>query len=99
MCNREISLSERKKLQFYPLGDIHIGSPQFNEEFLEFWKKTFLGSSSEKIIYLQGDLLDCATKRLGNSSYKQTMSIDEQVEYIIKFHFFNYLRILYLFIH
>lgn len=85
MCNNEISLSERKKLQFYPLGDIHIGSPQFNEEFLEFWKKTFLGSSSEKIIYLQGDLLDCATKRLGNSSYKQTMSVDEQVEYIIKF--------------
>lgn len=81
----QIKLSKKKKLQIFPLGDIHIGSPQCNYEFLEKWKEVFKGTKSEKRIYLQGDLLDCAKKSLSNSSYKQTMSVDEQIEYFIKF--------------
>lgn len=78
------TLSRRKKLQIYPLGDLHIGSKFFNEDFFNLWLKTFKGSKSEKIIYLQGDLIDLATKRLGNSAYEQIMSVDDQIEYILK---------------
>ena len=76
-------LSTRKKLQIYPLGDIHIGSPFFNEDFLEHWIRSFKGSKSEKLIYLQGDLIDLATKRLGNSAYEQKMSVDDQIDMVL----------------
>lgn len=76
-------LSTRKKLQIYPLGDIHIGSPFFNEDFLEYWIRSFKGSKSEKLIYLQGDLIDLATKRLGNSAYEQKMSVDDQIDMVL----------------
>lgn len=67
------------------MGDCHIGSPQCDYEFLEKWKEVFKGTKSEKIIYLQGDLIDCARKSLGSSAYEQTMSVDEQINYVLKF--------------
>ena len=80
---KEYTLSKRKKIQIYPLGDVHIGSKFFNQEWLEYWIRTFKGSKSEKMIYLQGDLIDLATKRLGNSAYEQVMSVDDQIEMIL----------------
>lgn len=80
----EYSLSKKKKLQIYPLGDLHIGSKYFNEDFFNKWLSVFKGTKSEKVIYLQGDLVDFATKRLGNSAYEQVMSVDEQIEFILK---------------
>lgn len=85
MFSYEFNLSNRKKLQIFPLSDVHIGNPQFNQKFLEYWIKNFRGSKSEKIIYLQGDLIDLAVKRLGNSAYEQTMSVDDQIETILSY--------------
>lgn len=81
--NFDFKLSKRKKLQIFPLGDVHVGNPQFNDEFFNVWLNVFRGSKSEKLIYLQGDLIDLATKRLGNSSYKQKMSVDDQIYVIL----------------
>lgn len=78
-------LSNRKKLQIYALGDTHIGSAHFNEDFLKYWDKVFTGTKSDKLIYLMGDLIDVATKRLGNSAFQQEMNVNEQIEYVIKF--------------
>lgn len=44
----------------------------------------FNQTSGEKIIYLLGDLMDCATKRLGQSAYQQIWTPEEQLDYIIK---------------
>lgn len=81
----EYKLSKRKKLQIYPLGDLHIGSKHFNEEFFEKWIKVFKNTKSEKLIYLQGDLIDLATKRLANSAYEQIMSVDEQIQTVLDY--------------
>ena len=83
----EYKLSKRKKLQIYPLGDLHIGSKYFNHDFFKKWLDVFKGTKSEKIIYLQGDLIDLATKRLANSAYEQVLSVDEQIETVL-----NYLK-------
>lgn len=85
MFNKEFNLSNRKKLQIYSLGDLHVGSPHFNEDFLKYWVENFKGSKSEKIIYLQGDLVDLAVKRLGNSSYEQQLSVNEQIDTILDY--------------
>ena len=80
-----IKLTERRKLQIFPLSDIHIGSPQCNYNFLQKWKEVVNGTKSEKIIYLGGDLIDVAKKSLSDSAYRQNMSVEEQVDYVIKF--------------
>lgn len=80
---KSYKLSKRKKLQIYPLGDVHIGSKYFNEDYLEYWLNVFKGSKSEKVIYLQGDLIDLATKRLGHSVYEQKISVDDQIDTIL----------------
>ena len=81
----EIELSDRKKLQIFPISDLHVGSPQCNYNFLDKWKNVFQGTKSEKIIYLGGDLIDVAKKSLADSAYRQNMTVEEQIDYIIKF--------------
>ena len=81
--NKEFELTRRQKLQIYPLGDLHIGSPNFSEEFMEHWIDIFNSTKSKKLIYLQGDLIDVATKRLGNSAYEQDMSVNDQIEQVL----------------
>ena len=76
--------NKNQTLTIFPISDVHVGSPQFNQEYYEFMLQKFDQTSGEKIIYLLGDLMDCARKNLANSSYKQTMSPNEQLDYVIK---------------
>lgn len=75
---------KNQSLDIFPLGDIHVGSPQFNEELFELWIKTFKEDKNQKIIYMMGDEIDLATKRLGNSAYKQDMAPNDQIDYVVK---------------
>ena len=83
MKNRKrFKLKSNKVVNVFPMSDVHCGTPQFNQEYFEYMLDKIEHTSGYKIIYLLGDLMDCATKRLGNSAYKQVWSVEEQLEYI-----------------
>lgn len=74
---------KNQAVQIYPIGDIHVGSSNFNKDYFEYMLEKFKKASDKKIIYLLGDLCECASKRVGASAYNQVMKPDEQIEYII----------------
>lgn len=84
ILSEEYNLKSNNVVTLCPVGDIHVGSEQFNEEFFEYWLKTIQKIKNNRRIYLMGDLLETASKKVGNSSYKATMSVDEQKEYILE---------------
>jgi len=73
------------KLHIIPLGDVHVGSTAFNKDYFEY-ALDYIHEIQKKeptIIYLMGDLLEAADKKVGDSVYNTDMSLDDQVEYII----------------
>ena len=58
-----------KKHYIFPIGDIHIGSKNCNLDFLNKWFNEFDKASSNKSIYLMGDLIEAPTTRI--DSYNQ----------------------------
>lgn len=80
----EFDLKSNKTISIFPIGDVHVGTPFFNKEFFEYMLHKFDTTHGIKIIYLLGDLLDCATKRLGQSAYQQVLSPEEQLDYMVK---------------
>jgi UDP-2,3-diacylglucosamine pyrophosphatase LpxH len=81
----EYFLKGKQQINLIPVGDIHLGSEQLNYDYLDYWKHTIKNLKGEKRIYLMGDLCESATKRLANSSYRQQLSLDEQIEGTIEF--------------
>lgn len=75
--------TKKQKLSIYPLSDIHYGSTNFDEDFFNYWKYTFQKDKNPKIIYLLGDLLESASKKIGNSSYTQKTNLNGQIDWII----------------
>lgn len=83
--NSDFNLTKKNQtVSIFPISDVHVGSPQFNQGFFEYMLNKFETTSGHKIIYLLGDLMDCATKRISNSSYKQVLSPEEQLDYIVE---------------
>ena len=75
--------TKNQTISIFPISDVHIGTPFFNQEFFEYMLKKFDTTSGHKIIYLLGDLMDCATKRISNSAYQQVLTPEEQLDYIV----------------
>ena len=78
----EYALSSNETVNIIPIGDFHIGSSQFNQEFYEYMLNTIKKLKNRRI-YLMGDLLENASKKVGNSAYTTTMTLDEQKEYLL----------------
>lgn len=76
------SLSKRQKLYIFPISDLHIGSRNFNLEYFKYCLSKFDSVKGPKIIYLLGDLLESASLSVGNSSFKQKLSLNDQLEYV-----------------
>lgn len=76
-------LKNKKKLNIFPISDIHYGNPQCNVNFFEYFLDKIKNTKGQKIIYLMGDECDVAVKRQGNSSYEQKLNLNEQLEFII----------------
>lgn len=76
--------TKNQTLSIFPISDVHVGTPYFNQEFFEYMLKKFETTSGHKIIYLLGDLMDCATKRISNSAYQQVLTPEEQLEYVVE---------------
>lgn len=80
-------LRGNQKLYILPISDLHIGSPEFNEEYFQYCLDTIDNISSDKRIYLCGDLLEAASKSVGNSAYQSVLSLEDQIDLAI-----NYLK-------
>lgn len=85
MLQDSYTLKEKEILYILPIGDIHLGSEDCNLDFLDYWKDTTKRIKNPKRIYLMGDLVEAATKKLANSSYRQIMSLDDQIDQTIEF--------------
>lgn len=77
-------LRGNERIYILPISDLHAGSEQFNEEYFKYMLEQLDGIKSDKRIYLGGDLMEAASKHVGNSSFKTTMSLDDQIDYILK---------------
>jgi predicted phosphodiesterase len=79
------TLIDKQKLYILPLGDIHLGSPECNLDYLDYWKENVKRIKNPKRIYLMGDLIETASKKVGNGAYKQQFDVNEQIDIICKF--------------
>lgn len=68
-------------LRVYALGDVHAGSPEFNERDVKK-KIEIIRNDANGVVCLCGDLGDYGLKNSKTNVYKATMSPREQQEYI-----------------
>ena len=78
----EYALSSNETINIIPIGDFHIGSSQFNYEFFDYMLKQVKKLKNRRI-YLMGDLLESASKNVGNSAFSTHMTLEEQKEYLL----------------
>lgn len=85
MLQNSYKLREKELLYLLPLGDLHLGSPECNLEYLDYWRDMVSRIKNPKRIILMGDLIETASKRIGNSAFKQELNVNEQIDRIVKF--------------
>ncbi len=68
------------KASIFPIGDLHIGSEQFNEQWLDYWFGVIAKSKNYVIIYLMGDILEVASKKVGDSAFRQKFNVNKQLK-------------------
>ncbi len=68
------------KASIFPMGDLHIGSSEFNEDWLDYWFSVIAKSKNYVIIYLMGDILEVASKKVGDSAFRQRFNVNEQLK-------------------
>ena len=67
----------------YPLGDLHIGSPNFGYDLWYKWKTQVLNDPNGYVVII-GDLVDNGLKHSKTNSYSATMRPFEQKEWLKK---------------
>ena len=77
-------LKGNQKLTIFPLSDIHLGSAGFNLDYFEY-ALDILDRIKNRRIYLVGDMVECASKKVGDSAYKQVMSLDDQIDEVVSY--------------
>lgn len=77
--NKEYDIN-KKPLHIYCISDTHIGSNVFNQEYFEYALDMINKDKHEKILYLNGDILEVGSKSVGNSAFKQNIDVNEQLE-------------------
>jgi len=89
-----VTLKHKADLSIFLLSDTHIGSGHHDGEWLEYWESVFKRTHGLKIIYGLGDYVDTGSTRVGG--FDQSMSGDEQINYLIDFlkPYKDYIRVL-----
>lgn len=72
---------KHKKINVYALGDVHVGSAEFNETAIKK-KIQIILDDPDGVVCLCGDLGDFGLKNSKTNVYQQTMSPSTQIEYI-----------------
>lgn len=80
MDNYKIKSNET--VSILPLSDLHVGSAQFNEDFFEEWVK-LAKRTKNKRIYCLGDMIEFASKKVGDSAFNQCVNPNEQIDYVV----------------
>ena len=70
-------LKNGKKLYIFPLSDLHLGSPNCNINYFQYWEEIFEQTTKNKIIYLLGDLIDFQSLKVG--AFDTVMTADNQI--------------------
>ena len=78
-------LKGNQKLYIVPISDLHIGSEQFNRDYFEYALDKLDEIQGDKRIYLLGDLVEHASKTVGNSAFKTTMSLNDQIHLAVEY--------------
>lgn len=73
-----------EKLNIYPIGDLHIGSPQFSEEQFLRWRDLVLNDPNSAVVIL-GDMMDNGLKGSKTNSYSATLRPKEQKKRLIRY--------------
>ena len=68
---------EMSHVNLYPIGDVHFGSPEFNQKKWDKWKQTVLDDPNSRVVLI-GDMIDNGLKNSKTDVYKATMSPIEQ---------------------
>jgi len=69
-------------VNIYPIGDLHIGSPNFNKKSFKRWKKMVESDPFGKIVMV-GDMIDNGLKSSHTNSYDATLSPRQQKEFLL----------------
>ena len=80
MLKKHYHLSDGEFLSLIPVSDTHNGSEQFNKEFFDYALNVWDETPDPKRFYGAGDLHESASKKVGNSSYKTTKTVEEQID-------------------
>ena len=72
---------EQNVLRVYAIGDVHVGSPEFDEKAIKK-KLQIIAEDDYGSLVLCGDLGDFGLKNSKTNVYKATLSPKEQIEYI-----------------
>ena len=70
-------------INLYPLGDVHVGSPQFRRDAFERWIKT-ISEDERGYVVIVGDLMDIATKNSKTNIWEASMTPSEQKQYVVE---------------
>ena len=68
-------------INIYPLGDVHIGSPNFNRTAFEAWVDMVRDDDNGYVVIV-GDLMDIATKTSKTNIWEATMTPADQKQYL-----------------
>ena len=72
---------EQQMLRVYAIGDVHVGSPQFNEEAIKK-KIEIIKNDDIGVVTLCGDLGDFGLRNSKSNVYLATMQPKQQMDYI-----------------
>jgi len=78
-------LRGKQKVYICPFSDLHLGSKEFNREYFEYALDVLDSIKQPKRIYLAGDLIEHASKMVGNSAFNTTMTLDDQIDEAISY--------------
>ena len=74
----QYALSSNETVNIIAIGDFHIGSSEFNYEFFDYMLKQIKKLKNRRI-YLMGDLLESASKSVGNHEARLIKEFDFNV--------------------
>ena len=78
--NTNFRLSDRENLSIWGLSDTHIGSANCNYEYIEYAFEKWRLKTEPRMIILNGDILEVASKHVGDSAFKQALNVNEQLD-------------------
>lgn len=70
---------DKLKLNIYPLGDVHIGSKEFDLELFKKWTE-MVANDPDGVVVIIGDMMNMGLKNSKSNVYEETLSPLQQKE-------------------